>query len=310
MINTEQKIHDALEILVALGFPSTQINDRTALCLLGLVNVLPETPWADASDRLVGITPILDWVNLHYQKDYAPNTRETFRRFSMHQFCEAGLALCNPDKPDRPVNSPRTVYQVSPQALELLRAFGAPEWPDMLANYLKLRETLAARYAMERELMRVPVKLADDRELLLSPGEHSELIKAIVEGLAECFAPDSNLVYAGDTENKQAYLDADLLERLGVVLDPHGKMPDVVFYAVGDNRLFLVEAVTSHGPIDGKRRDELKRLFGSTTAELTYVTAFPDKRTMARHLEHIAWETEVWLAEAPTHMIRFNGFRF
>lgn len=87
-------------------------------------------------------------------------------------------------------------------------------------------------------------------------------------------------------------------------------MPDVVFYAVGDNRLFLVEAVTSHGPIDGKRRDELKRLFGSTTAELTYVTAFPDKRTMARHLEHIAWETEVWLAEAPTHMIRFNGFRF
>jgi type II restriction enzyme len=76
------------------------------------------------------------------------------------------------------------------------------------------------------------------------------------------------------------------------------------------NWLLLVESVTSHGPMDGKRHNELTRLFAGATAGLVYVTAFPNRVTMARYLDSIAWETEVWVADAPSHLIHFNGERF
>ena len=79
-----------------------------------------------ANAPLMDITPIMDWEREHYGKDYAPNTRETVRRQTMHQFVNAGIALYNPDKPDRPVNSPKTVYQIEPATLTLLRSFETP----------------------------------------------------------------------------------------------------------------------------------------------------------------------------------------
>ena len=113
-------IEAAQQIIVSLGLPRAQHNERSALSLLALLNLTPGKAWGDAEDPLVGITPIMEWAREHYGKEYAPNTRETFRRQTMHQFCDAGIALYNPDKPDRPVNSPKTVYQIEPAALALL----------------------------------------------------------------------------------------------------------------------------------------------------------------------------------------------
>jgi len=93
-------------------------------------------------------------------------------------------------------------------------------------------------------------------------------------------------------------------------VDPHGKMPDVVVYHVQKKWLVLIEAVTSHGPVDGKRRDELKRLFADCKAGLVFVTAFLDRGRNGQVLGDISWETEVWVADAPSHMIHFNGERF
>jgi hypothetical protein len=252
----------------------------------------------------------MDWAREHYGKEYAPNTREMFRRQTMHQFCDAGVALYNPDKPDRPVNSPKAVYQVEPAALKLLRSFGSDQWHDNLTTYLSERETLVAKYAMEREQNRIPVEIAPGKEITLSPGEHSELIRAIIEDFAPRFAPGSALVYAGDTGDKWGYFDAALLAELGVDVDSHGKMPDVVLHFVAKNWLLLVESVTSHGPVDGKRHAELAKLFTGSTAGLVYVTAFPNRAIMGRYLGEIAWETEVWVADAPSHLIHFNGVRF
>lgn len=252
----------------------------------------------------------MDWVREHYGKEYAPNTRETIRRQTMHQFCDAGLALYNPDDPDRPVNSPRTVYQIEPAALTLLRSFNTSAWHDNLITYLSKRETLVARYAMERSQNRIPVEIAPGQQITLSPGEHSELIRAIVEDFAPRFAPGSMLVYTGDTGDKWGYFDVSLLARLGVTVDSHGKMPDVVLYFTSKNWLILVEAVTSHGPVDGKRHTELTTLFNGSTAGLVYVTAFPNRTLMTRYLLEIAWETDVWIADSPSHLIHFNGERF
>lgn len=308
--NKNDHIEAALQILASLGLPRAQQNERSALCLLALLDLTPGKPWTEAANPLMGITPIMDWAREHYDKDYAPNTRETVRRQTMHQFVDAGLALYNPDKPDRPVNSPKAVYQIEPAALSLLRTFATPKWHDNLTSYLAERETLAARYTKEREQNRIPVAIAPGKQITLSPGEHSELIRAIIEDFAPRFAPGSVLVYAGDTGDKWGYFDAARLAELGVKVDSHGKMPDVVLHYSAKNWLLLVESVTSHGPVDGKRHAELARLFAGSKAGLVYVTAFPNRAVMARYLGEIAWETEVWVADAPSHLIHFNGERF
>jgi hypothetical protein len=87
-------------------------------------------------------------------------------------------------------------------------------------------------------------------------------------------------------------------------------MPDVVIHHTEKGWLLLIEAVTSHGPIDPKRRGELKRLFGASKAGLVFVTAFLTRKAMLPYLDELSWETEVWVAESPTHMIHFNGKRF
>lgn len=310
MSNRNDYIEAAHQIIISLGLPLAQQNERSALCLLALLNLKPGAAWAAAQNPLVGITPIMDWAREHYGKEYAPNTREIIRRQTMHQFCDAGISLYNPDKPDRPVNSPKAVYQIEPAALALLRTFGTPAWHNGLAAYLAERETLVARYAMAREQNRIPVEIAPGKEITLTPGEHSKLIRDIIESFAPRFAPGSILVYAGDTGDKWGYFDAPLLAGLGVDVDSHGKMPDVVLHFTAKNWLLLVESVTSHGPVDGKRHAELAKLFAGSTAGLVYVTAFPNRAIMSRYLGEIAWETEVWVADAPSHLIHFNGVRF
>jgi hypothetical protein len=107
-----------------------------------------------------------------------------------------------------------------------------------------------------------------------------------------------------------AYFDQDALRDLGVTIEAQGKMPDVVVHHQAKSWLVLIEAVTSHGPMSPKRHAELKELFEGSTAGLVFVTAFLTKRDLTRYLSDIAGETEVWVAEAPTHMIHFNGERF
>lgn len=303
-------VSDAAAILAALGLPKEQQNERSCLCLLSLLDLRPGKDWADALSPLMGITPIMEWAREHCGKVWAPNTRETIRRRTMHQFVDAGLTLYNPDEPTRPVNSPRAVYQIEPSALALLKTYGTAAWEKNLRDYLALRETLAARYAAERQQNKVPVRLADGRTLSLSPGAHSELIRDIIEDFAARFVPGGQLIYAGETGEKVGYFDVEALRGLGVTVDKHGKLPDVVLYYPEKDWLLLIESVTSHGPVDGKRHGELARLFAPARPGLVYVTAFPTRRLMAKYLGEIAWETEVWVADAPTHLIHFDGVRF
>jgi BsuBI/PstI restriction endonuclease domain/BsuBI/PstI restriction endonuclease HTH domain len=310
MTTKRRHLASARRVLIELGMPKAQQNERSAVSLLALLNLRPGMNWSQATDPLIGITPTMTWAREHYDRDDAPNTRETFRRQTMHQFVEAGIALYNPDDPTRPVNSPKAVYQVSPPTLQLMKTQGTQEWQSSLAEYLKIRRTLADQYAAARRLHQIPVTTAAGKALALTPGDHSQLIKAIIEDFAPRFAPGSALVYAGDTGSKAGYFDEGLLAKLGVVLDRHGKLPDVVLHYVERNWVLLIESVTSHGPVDGKRHGELSNLFATCSAGLVYVTAFPNRQIMGRYLPEIAWETEVWCADAPSHLIHFNGTRF
>lgn len=306
----KQRLNEARQVLAQLGFPRAQQNERSALTLLALLGLKPATQWAEASNPLLGITPMMDFFRTFYGKHYAPNTRETVRRQTVHQFLAAALIVINPDMPERPTNSGDTVYQIEDDALALLREFGTSRWAEQVAAYRAGVGTLQERHARERERARIPVTAAPGKNLTLSPGGQNSLVKQIVEEFLPRFAPGALALYVGDTGNKFSFFDAESLASLGVEIEPHGKIPDLIVYDASRNRLLLIEAVTSHGPVDQKRKDELDGLFGNSTAELIFVTAFMDRKTMARYLGQIAWETEVWAAESPDHMIHFNGERF
>lgn len=309
-LDAQRKIDDALEILKALGMPRGQQNERSALTLLALLDLKPAGSWNKLKRPLMGITPIMDYTREHYGREYAPNTRETFRRQTMHQFVEAGIALYNPDDPARPVNSPNACYQMSEEALQVVVAFDTDAWQSALDVWLEERQTLAAKWAKDRAMQMIPVMVAADRSIVLTPGIHSELIEEIITSFAPRFAPGAEVLYVGDTGDKVGYFKERRLAALGVTVDRHGKMPDVVLYHGDKNWLLLVESVTSHGPVDAKRHNELATLFSGAQPGLVYVTAFPDRTVMGRHLANISWETEVWCADAPSHLIHFNGEQF
>ena len=304
------KIEQAIKIIESFGIPKEQQNDRSGLTLLSLLNLTEDKTWRECQRPMLGVTPMMNWFEENYNKKYAPNTRETIRRQTLHQFVEGGLCLYNPDKPDRPVNSPKACYQVAEDALKVIQSYGSDVWDESLANWLCNKTTLVEQYSMEREQELVPLTIRNGEKIYLSPGEHSALIKDIVEEFAPRFVGGSQVVYLGDTGAKEDYFDRQLLKKLGVEVDRKGKLPDVVLYFEEKNWLILVESVTSHGPIDGKRYIELNDLFSECIADLVFVSAFPDKKTMNRFITQIAWETEVWLADNPSHMIHFNGDKF
>jgi hypothetical protein len=306
----KRRIAEAQEILAALGLPREQKNERAALTLLALVDLTPTKAWSAAANPLMGVTPIMEFAAKHYRKKWAPNTRETVRRFTLHQFEQAGLVVANPDEPGRPTNSPNYCYQIEPRALVIIRTFGTTKWVDALRRYLVDVRTLVQRYAQARSMRRIPLVLAAGVTIELSPGGQNALIRKVIDAFCPRFTPGARPLYVGDTRQKWAYFDEDGLGALGVVVEEHGKMPDVVVHYTDKNWLVVIEAVTSHGPVNPKRLAELKSLFSGSSAGLVFVTAFLNRRGLLKYLSEIAWETEVWVADTPDHMNHFNGERF
>lgn len=282
-----------------------------ALTLLALCNIKEGDSWSSANRQSLGVTKgIMTFVNNNYGKAYAPNTRETFRRQVLHQFVQARVADYNPDDPTLPVNSPRAHYALTPEALEVVRAYKTSGWERAVEAFVDTVGELLKLYLKDRELTQIPVAVGEGLVLHLSPGKHNEVQVAIVEEFAPRFASGGKLHYLGDTAKKDLFLDTDTLAGLGIPIDQHSKLPDVVIYDERRNWLFLVEAVTSHGPVSPKRLLELEELMKGCQAGKVYVTAFPNMAEFKKHSNNIAWETEVWLSEIPDHMIHFNGDRF
>ncbi len=305
-----RKLQESVAILEALGFGQRQTNDTAGYVLLALLDLPPSEPWSAASNPLRGITPIIEFIQKRYGKAYKPNSRESIRDEAVKYFVEAGMLLRNPDKPERPTNSGKTVYQVEPSALALLRTFGTKAWSKQLKQYLASRDAIRSELARHRQIPRIPVRLPSGDAVTLSPGGQNPLIKSIVEEFCSRFAPGATVAYIGDAENKFLHLDAAYLEGLGVIIAAPAKMPDVVVHDTRRNWLLLIEAVVSAGTVDAKRRQELKQLFGGCSAGLVFVTALESRQAFGRFQQQISWETEVWIADDPEHVIHFNGERF
>ena len=259
---------------------------------------------------MLGVRAILDWIRNQLGHEVAENTRETYRRQTLHQFRDAGFIIYNEDNPGRPTNSKDTNYRLNPQALEVIRKYGTPEFEVAVSEYLVEAPGLLSIYQAARQLTRIPVTLPGGIELSLGGGGQNVLIKQMIVDFCAYFTPGGEVLYIGDADEKFRHFEESKLASLGVSVDLHGKLPDLVVYLPQRNWLFLMEAASSHGPVDAKRHGELQALFADSTAGLVYVSCFPDRATMRKFLTDLAWETEAWCASDPTHMIHLNGERF
>lgn len=304
------RLDEAREILRAFGFDKGRSNERSGRTLLALAQVTENDDWTSASNPMLGIRAILDWVRDRQGHEVAENTRETYRRQTLHQFRDAGFVIYNDDDPGRVPNSSLNNYRLNPEALAVIRTYGTDGFDDAVAAYLVKAPGLLSKYQAARELTRIPVTLPGGKELTLSGGGQNVLIKQMIDDFCAYFIPGGEVIYIGDADEKLMHFDEDCLASLGVTVDTHGQMPDLVVYQREKNWLFLMEAASSHGPVDAKRHGELQALFAGSTAGLVYVSCFPDRATMRRFLADLAWETEAWCASDPTHMIHLNGERF
>lgn len=304
------KREEALEIIKSLGLPQQQQNERSCLTLLALAGLTERTPWGKTRRPLLRIWDIMAWMKEKYGKEYAANSRETIRRRTVHQFEQARLIDRNPDDPSRPTNSGETRYQLTEDAAAVLRAFGTHVFSKKCEQFLARHGRLKHAYERARKLHRVPVTLPDGSKVELSPGGHNELQRLVVEEFAPRFAPGSLLLYLGDTAEKRLVVAAEMLNELSIPEMNHDKLPDVVLYDKQRRWLFLVEAFTTHGPVSPKRHAELEAMLKASPASRVYVTAFKDFTAFKKYASEIVWESEVWIAECPDHMIHFNGDKF
>jgi adenine-specific DNA-methyltransferase len=303
-------IEEATEILRSLGLPKAQQNARSGLTFLALANLGPDSQWKAAKRPLLRTVDIMQFMRERYGKDYKPNSRETIRRQTLHQFEQARIADRNPDDPTRATNSGNTVYRLTEDAAAVLRAYGAASFDRKVASFIERFGSLQEAYLRRREDNKIPLKMADGSTIFLSPGIHNKLQVAVMEEFGPRFAPGANLLYVGDTAEKHVVFDAHELSKLNVPVTEHNKLPDIILYWPERNWLFLIEAVTSQGPVSPKRHHEIEAMLKGCRAERVYVTAFLDGKAFRKYAGDIAWETEVWIAETPEHMIHFNGPKF
>lgn len=313
----DQKLNQTKTLLKALGLPKAQYNNRSAWVFLALANIRPKDDWADAEAPLLPTYQIMEFIRREYAMDYKPNSRETIRRQTLHQFEQARIVDRNRDDPTRPTNSKDNNYSLNGPILAVLKEFPNGDWQRKIEEYQEELENLQELYQRTLHRAKIPVTLPNGDEVALSPGAHNELHAAIVHEFCSRFIGNGGVVlYIGDTASsrneggKLLVLESESLEELGVPPMSHDKLPDVVVYDGERDWLFLIEAVTSHGPVSPKRWHELEAALGDCKVGRVYVTAFPDAATFRRYAANIAWETEVWIAENPDHMIHFNGDRF
>lgn len=299
------KFDEAKSILSALNVPTKQQNNMCCCVLLAMANVLEKTPWKKATNDWIRIHDVLVFASDNYNITYAENSRETIRKQAMHHFRNAAFVEDN----GQATNSPNYRYRLTDEMLALIQSYGTDEWSHNLASFHEAHSSLVELYAAKRTMRKMPVKI-NGKDFSFSPGKHNELQKAIIEEFAPRFAPNSECLYVGDTTEKDLVKDIDKLRSLGFEITLHDKMPDVVLYSEEKNWLYFVESVTSVGPMEPKRIKEIEEMTSGVAAGKIYVTAFLDFKTFKKFSETLAWETEVWIADMPDHMIHLNGDKF
>ena len=298
-MNNIEKTQNLLKDMLV---PASQQTELCALTLLAMANLKPKDKWTDATNEWIRIHDIISFIGKVYKKSYAENSRETFRKMAIHHFRTAAFIEDN----GTATNSPNYRYRITNEFLKVIQNYSGK---DSVEQFLKVHDNLINIYASKKKMKQIPVQI-NGLSLAFSVGKHNQLQKAIIEDFGPRFAPGAQCLYVGDTTEKDMVKNVEKLKELGFEVTLHDKMPDIILYSEERNWIYFIESVTSVGPMDPKRIGEITEMTKNVTCGKIFVTAFLDFKTYKKFAASLAWETEVWLAEMPDHMIHLNGDKF
>ena len=299
------KLEEAKNILNELKVPLKQQSDLCGYVILAMADIKKNDKWAKATNKWIRIHEVIAFIRDSYEVSYAENSRETFRKQAIHHFRNAAFIEDN----GTATNSPNYRYRLTDEMLLLVKTYQSNQWEEHKNKFLKSHQNLIDLYSSKKEVRKMPVKI-NGEDFTFSPGKHNQLQKLIIEEFAPRFAENSECLYVGDTIQKDLVKNEEKLKGLGFEITLHDKMPDVVLYAEDKNWIYFVESVTSVGAMEPKRIKEIEEMTKNVSAGKIYVTAFLDFKTFKRFSDFLAWETEVWIADMPDHMIHLNGDKF
>jgi type II restriction enzyme len=308
-------IHTALYILDMFGIPldgTPRRLERMAVVFLASGDIKEVSDFKNAKDLNDGHTlktrEIISYINAHFGENISPGSYDDIRRKDLKLLIVAEVVLQS--SPNAATNDSTRGYTLNPIYAELVRNLGAKDWEKMIAERLLRIEPLSKKLKREREITKVNVTLPSGGKLTFSAGEHNDLQKAIIEDFLPRYGHGAEVLYVGDTSDKYLYLEQEELSRLNFFEISHEELPDVIAYSKKKNWLYLIETVHSSGPINELRLIQLQKLTKKCSADIVYVTAFLDKAKFRKFIAEIAWETEVWIADNPDHLVHFNGDKF
>ncbi len=307
-------VDDTLLILGELGIPMEGLSPRRkakmAKAFLAVAGMKPGMKWAGArSDNRLRSRDVIRWMNEYLGENISSGSYDDIRRKDLSLPVEAGLVQKSAGNDSAATNDGTRTYALRPETASILQKFGSLDWAHSVREFVAERGSLAEQLKRLRVETLIPISIGDT-ELQFGPGEHNQLQKAIIESFLPQFGHGAQVLYVGDTEDKFLYLRADRLADIGFFEISHDKLPDVVAYSKAKNWLFLIEAVHSANPISELRKRVLEQLTKPCTADIIYVSAFLDRAAFRKFAKEIAWETEVWIAESPHHLVHFNGDKF
>ena len=309
-------IFDMLDILNFIGIPIDNLSDRRkermVLAILAVGNI--KNSFDDVltvnDNYFLKTRDIIEFENKYYSENISSGSYDDIRRKDLILPVSAGIVLNSCMFEEKATNNPTRGYGLNPLFASLIKAYKKPNWETELSNFLSKNKSLKEEMEHRRNLQKIPVSLPSGENIELSYGEHNILQKEIVENFLAKFGFNSQVLYIGDTANKFLYKDDKTLSELKCFNLKHEELPDVIAYSKDKNLLFLCEAVHSAGPMSEIRVRKLKEQLKNCTAEIVFITAFLTKKDFKKWTLDIAWETEVWIAETPEHMIHFNGYKF
>lgn len=304
------KLETAKSLLAQIGMPSGQQSVVCVFTLLAMAGIKKDSLWSAATNKWIRIHDIISFISEFYGVVYAENSRETFRKQALHHFRNAALIEDN----GVDTNSPNYSYRLTNEFLKVVQELTDDDAnvsePGMAVQmFMANHKSLSEIYASKKRMQKMPVRI-NRQQLTFSPGKHNQLQKAIIEEFAPRFAPNCECLYVGDTIKKDLVKNVVKLSELGFEITLHDKMPDVVLYREDKDWIYFIESITSVGPMDPKRIEEIKEMTKNVSSGKIYISAFLDFPTFKKFSDQLAWETEVWLADMPDHMIHLNGDKF
>lgn len=314
--NTKRLINEALDILESVGIPFSGKRERglesMAMAFLAVAGVTKS--WKEAKgqneNRHLKTREIIRFINENYEENISPGSYDDVRRKHLKLLVLADLVLNSADNPNAAPNDPTRGYTLSSDFRSLIINYNTEEWGIKLKLFNKNRPSLQEILQRKRDLPKVKVKLASGHTLEFSQGGHNQLLREIIEEFLPRFGEGCSVLYVGDATDRYKLREDDKLRELGFFELSHDSLPDVVAYNPEKNWLYLIEACFSSGPMSEERILELKKELKDCTAEIIFITAFVSKKAFRKYIANIGWETEVWTADNPDHMVHFNGGKF